>query len=68
VAEYVTDTPMKRPAQPEVIAPAYVYFPSEADSSYVIGEVLTLLGGDDSGLIGCLAQRKVSSSPSRFRF
>ena len=34
-----------RPAQPEEIAPAYVYFASEADSSYVTGEVLTLLGG-----------------------
>ena len=27
-------------------APAYVYFASEADSSYVTGEVLTLLGGE----------------------
>lgn len=46
VAEFGADTPMKRPAQPEEIAPAYVYFASEADSSYVTGEVLTLLGGD----------------------
>jgi NAD(P)-dependent dehydrogenase (short-subunit alcohol dehydrogenase family) len=28
------------------IAPAYVYFASEIDSSYVSGEVLTLLGGE----------------------
>lgn len=40
------DTPMKRPAQPEEIAPAFVYFASNADSSYVTGEVLTLLGGE----------------------
>jgi NAD(P)-dependent dehydrogenase (short-subunit alcohol dehydrogenase family) len=46
VAKFGADTPMKRPAQPEEIAPAYVYFASEADSSYVTGEILTLLGGD----------------------
>ena len=46
VAEFGADTPMKRPAQPEEIAPAYVYFASEIDSSYVTGEVLTLLGGE----------------------
>ncbi|HEX7770892.1 MAG TPA: SDR family oxidoreductase [Pyrinomonadaceae bacterium] len=46
VAEFGSDTPMKRPAQPEEIAPAYVYFASEIDSSYVTGEVLTLLGGE----------------------
>ena len=37
---------MKRPAQPGEIAPAFVYFASEVDSSYVTGEVLTLLGGE----------------------
>ena len=46
VAEFGKDTPLRRPAQPEEIAPAYVYFASEADSSYVTGEVLTLLGGE----------------------
>jgi NAD(P)-dependent dehydrogenase (short-subunit alcohol dehydrogenase family) len=46
VAKFGADTPLKRPAQPEEIAPAYVYFASEADSSYVTGEVLTLLGGE----------------------
>jgi NAD(P)-dependent dehydrogenase (short-subunit alcohol dehydrogenase family) len=40
------DTPMKRPAQPDEIAPAFVFFASEADSSYITGEVLTLLGGE----------------------
>jgi NAD(P)-dependent dehydrogenase (short-subunit alcohol dehydrogenase family) len=46
VAEFGSDTPYKRPAQPEEIAPAFVYFASEVDSSYVTGEVLTLLGGE----------------------
>jgi NAD(P)-dependent dehydrogenase (short-subunit alcohol dehydrogenase family) len=46
VAQFGADTPMKRPAQPEEIAPAYVYFASDVDSSYVTGEVLTLLGGE----------------------
>jgi NAD(P)-dependent dehydrogenase (short-subunit alcohol dehydrogenase family) len=46
VPKFGGDTPMKRPAQPEEIAPAYVFFASEADSSYVTGEVLTLLGGE----------------------
>lgn len=39
-------TAMGRPAQPEEIAPAYVFFASNADSSYITGEVLTLLGGE----------------------
>jgi NAD(P)-dependent dehydrogenase (short-subunit alcohol dehydrogenase family) len=39
-------TPMGRPAQPDEIAPAFVFFASEADSSYITGEVLTLLGGE----------------------
>src|SRR5438067_7238487 len=45
-AKHGKETPMKRPGQPEEVAPAYVYFASEADSSYVTGEVLTLLGGE----------------------
>lgn len=40
------DTPMGRPAQPEEIAPAFVFFASHADSSYISGEILTLLGGE----------------------
>lgn len=39
-------TPMQRPAQPDEIAPAYVFFASNGDSSYITGEVLTLLGGE----------------------
>ena len=46
VAEHGQDTPMQRPGQPEEVAPAFVFFASEADSSYITGEVLTLLGGE----------------------
>jgi len=46
VAKFGSQVPMKRPAQPEEVAPAYVFFASDADSSYITGEVLTLLGGE----------------------
>ncbi len=46
VAKHGADTPMKRPGQPEEVAPAFVFFASNADSSYITGEVLTLLGGE----------------------
>ena len=46
IPEFGQSQPMKRPAQPEEIAPAYVFFASSADSSYITGEVLTLLGGE----------------------
>jgi NAD(P)-dependent dehydrogenase (short-subunit alcohol dehydrogenase family) len=38
-------TPYGRPAQPEEISPAFVFFASQ-DSNYITGEVLTLLGGE----------------------
>jgi NAD(P)-dependent dehydrogenase (short-subunit alcohol dehydrogenase family) len=46
VANFGSQTPMKRPAQPEEIAPAFVFIASNTDSSYITGEVLTLLGGE----------------------
>lgn len=46
VAVHGADTPMKRPAQPEEVAPAFVFFASNTDSSYITGEVLTILGGE----------------------
>lgn len=46
VAKHGADTPMKRPGQPEEVAPAFVFFASNADSSYITGEILTLLGGN----------------------
>ena len=45
VAKFGQNTPMGRPAQPEEIAPSYVFLASEADSSYITGEIVTLLGG-----------------------
>lgn len=46
VVKHGADTPMKRPGQPEEVAPAFVFFASDADSSYISGEILTLLGGE----------------------
>ncbi|SFI43874.1 SDR family oxidoreductase [Nitrosomonas sp. Nm34] len=46
VAQHGADTPMKRPGQPEEVAPAFVFFASEADSSYISGEIMTILGGE----------------------
>jgi NAD(P)-dependent dehydrogenase (short-subunit alcohol dehydrogenase family) len=46
VATFGQKVPMARPAQPEEIAPAFVFFASEADSGYITGEVLTALGGE----------------------
>lgn len=45
-AKHGAETPMNRPGQPEEVAPSYVFFASNADSSYITGEVLTLLGGN----------------------
>jgi NAD(P)-dependent dehydrogenase (short-subunit alcohol dehydrogenase family) len=45
VQKFGSDTPMKRPAQPEELAPAYVFFASDADSSFITGVVLPALGG-----------------------
>lgn len=46
VAEFGAHTPYGRPAQPEEVAPTYVFLASNADSSFMTGEVLTLLGGE----------------------
>jgi len=46
VAEFGKDVPMKRPAQPEEVAPAYVFLASSICSSYITGEVLPVLGGE----------------------
>jgi NAD(P)-dependent dehydrogenase (short-subunit alcohol dehydrogenase family) len=45
-AEFGAKTPYGRPAQPEEVAPAYVFFASAADSHFITGEVLSILGGD----------------------
>jgi NAD(P)-dependent dehydrogenase (short-subunit alcohol dehydrogenase family) len=45
VSKFGTKTPMKRPAQPEEIAPAYVFLASPHCSSYITGEILPIIGG-----------------------
>jgi NAD(P)-dependent dehydrogenase (short-subunit alcohol dehydrogenase family) len=45
VSKFGADTPMKRPAQPEEIAPAYVFLASPQCSSYITGEILPIIGG-----------------------
>jgi NAD(P)-dependent dehydrogenase (short-subunit alcohol dehydrogenase family) len=49
VSEFGGDTPMKRPAQPEEIAPAYVFLASPQCSSYITGEILPIIGGYSGG-------------------
>lgn len=45
VAHFGEKVPMKRPAQPEEIAPAYVFLASPQCSSYITGEILPIIGG-----------------------
>jgi NAD(P)-dependent dehydrogenase (short-subunit alcohol dehydrogenase family) len=49
VAEFGSRYPIGRPAQPEEIAPAYVFLASDADSSYITGIVLPVMGGETIG-------------------
>ncbi|WP_279222841.1 SDR family oxidoreductase [Stutzerimonas kunmingensis] len=44
VAEFGSNTPMKRPGQPDEVAPAYVYLASR-DAAYVSGQVIHVNGG-----------------------
>ncbi|MGW0843966.1 SDR family oxidoreductase [Streptomyces sp. NPDC002787] len=45
LAHIGTEAPLGRAAQPEEIAPTYVYLASDADSSYTVGEVIAVTGG-----------------------
>jgi NAD(P)-dependent dehydrogenase (short-subunit alcohol dehydrogenase family) len=49
VAKFGEDNPMGRPAQPEELAPAYVFLASNADSSYITGTILQVMGGETVG-------------------
>jgi NAD(P)-dependent dehydrogenase (short-subunit alcohol dehydrogenase family) len=49
VAKFGENTPMKRPAQPEEIAPAYVFLASPHCSSFITGEILPIIGGYKGG-------------------
>jgi NAD(P)-dependent dehydrogenase (short-subunit alcohol dehydrogenase family) len=45
ITEFGKSTDMKRPAQPEEIAPAFVFLASPVCSSYITGAVLPVMGG-----------------------
>ena len=45
VSKFGSEQPIKRPAQPEEMAPAYVFLASFADSSYVTGAIIAQTGG-----------------------
>lgn len=45
VASFGQDSPMGRPAQPEEIAPAFVFLASPCCASYISGLILPILGG-----------------------
>ena len=45
VSKFGEKTPMGRPAQPEELAPAYVFLASSHCSSYITGEILPVIGG-----------------------
>jgi NAD(P)-dependent dehydrogenase (short-subunit alcohol dehydrogenase family) len=45
VATFGQGAPIGRPAQPEEVAPSYVFLASDADSSYISGEIVNVLGG-----------------------
>jgi NAD(P)-dependent dehydrogenase (short-subunit alcohol dehydrogenase family) len=49
LAKFGHDTPMKRPAQPEEIAPAFVFTAAPSCSSYITAEVLPIIGGYSDG-------------------
>lgn len=49
VTRFGSDTPMKRPAQPEEIAPAFVFLAAPSCSSYITGEILPIIGGYSGG-------------------
>jgi len=46
VKQFGAEVGLGRPAQPEEIAPAYVFLASNADASYITGQVISPLGGD----------------------
>ncbi len=49
VAQFGASTQMRRPAQPEEIAPAYVFLASPQCSSFITGEILPIIGGYAGG-------------------
>jgi NAD(P)-dependent dehydrogenase (short-subunit alcohol dehydrogenase family) len=49
VAKFGAQTPMRRAAQPEEIAPAFVFMAAPSCASYITGEILPIIGGYSGG-------------------
>ena len=49
VAQFGATNPFGRPAQPEEIAPAFVFLASDADSSYITGTIMPVMGAETTG-------------------
>jgi len=47
VAKFGKNTLLKRPGQPAEVAPAYVFLASNADSSFITGQVIHINGGSE---------------------
>jgi NAD(P)-dependent dehydrogenase (short-subunit alcohol dehydrogenase family) len=47
VSKFGDSVQMKRPAQPEEVAPSYVFLAAPVCSSYITGEILPVLGGGE---------------------
>jgi NAD(P)-dependent dehydrogenase (short-subunit alcohol dehydrogenase family) len=49
VTKFGKQSPLGRPTQPEELAPASVFLASNADSPYITGTVLQVMGGETTG-------------------
>lgn len=46
ISQFGGNQPIHRPAQPDEVAPSFVFLASEADSSYITGIILPVMGGE----------------------
>jgi NAD(P)-dependent dehydrogenase (short-subunit alcohol dehydrogenase family) len=49
VSKFGASVAMKRPAQPEELAPSYVFLAAPVCASYITGEILPVVGGSEAG-------------------
>lgn len=45
IKKFGSDSPMKRPAQPEELSPTYVHLAAPSCSSYITGQIIGVIGG-----------------------